>query len=172
MTTEVSYFSATASPPNHVGQVDGANGIRSVWSDSAALQSDVTVILNHLAALNSNTHITTTTFDAAIAAQWSVGADFQPNGFMNFGSDAVGWANGSVIFVDIGGANGLQGARGGILNNQQAVRFLSPKETSRAGDNEFSAHHPWALRFLGGVNGNDATTSAPTPSRTPTGRGI
>lgn len=163
VTTEVSYFSATASPPNHVGQVDGANGIRSVWSDSAALQSDVTVILNHLAALNSNTHITTTTFDAAIAAQWSVGADFQPNGFMNFGSDAVGWANGSVIFVDIGGANGLQGARGGILNNQQAVRFLSPKETSRAGDNEFSAHHPWALRFLGGVNGNDATTSAPTP---------
>lgn len=161
VTTEVSYFSATATPPNHVAQVDGANGIRTVWSDSAALQSDVTVILNDQAALNTNTHITTTTFDAAIAAQWTVGAGFQPNGFMNFGGAAKGWANGSVIFVDIGGANGLQGARGGILNNQQAVRFLSPKETWRAGDNEFSSHHPWALRFIGGVSGN-IPTGGPT----------
>lgn len=162
VTTEVSYFSATATPPVGVAQVDGANGVRNVWSDSAALQSEVTIILDDQAALNSTTHVTTTTFNAAIAPQWTVGADFQPNGFMNFGSDSVGWANGSVVFVDIGGTNGLLGARGGILNNQQAVRFLSPKEMWKAGDNEFSSHHPWALRFIGGVDGNNATTGAPS----------
>ena len=161
VTTEVSYFSATVSPPNHVAQVDGSNGLRTVWSDSAALQSDVTVILDDQAALNTNNY-TATTFNANIAAQWTVGADFQPNGFMNKGTGPKGWTNGSVVFVDIGGANGLQGARAGILNNQQAVRFLSPKEVWRSGDNEFASHHPWTLRFVGGVSGNDPATGAPS----------
>ena len=161
VTTEVSYFSATVSPPNHVAQVDGANGIRNVWSDSAALQSDVTVILDDQAALNTNNY-TTTTFNATIAAQWTVGADFQPNGFMNKGTGPKGWTNGSVVFVDIGGASGLQGARAGILNNQQAVRFLSPKEVWRSGDNEFASHHPWTLRFVGGVSLNAPTAVPPT----------
>lgn len=163
VTTEVSYFSDVAVPPNHVGQVDGANAIRTIWSDSAALQTDVTVILNDQAALNPTNNVTSNTFATGISPSWSIGADFQPNGFMNLGGSPVqGWTNGSVIFVDIGGGDGLSGAREGLLNNQKAVRFIAPYETWRPGQSDLEVHHPWQLRFLGGVSGN--STTGPNPN--------
>lgn len=161
VTTEVSLFTA-AIPPNHVGPVDGANAIRTIWSDSAAFQSDVTVILNDQAALNPTNNVTSNTFSTGIAPSWSIAADFQPNGFLNIGTGGTqGWTNGTVIFVDIGGANGIQGAREGLLNVQPAVRFLAPYEAWKPGDNELYSHHPWALRFLGGVTGNSETVGTP-----------
>lgn len=154
VTTEVSYFqTVTVGPPNHVGAVDGTDGLRTVWSDSAAIQRDVTVVLDPATANNAS-HITNTTFDATIAPSWAVGADFQPNGFLNYGGDALGWTNGSVIFMDIGGADGQGGAHGGLLNSQEAVRFVAPYEAWKPGDDELASHHPWALRFIGGVPGN------------------
>lgn len=154
VTTEVSYFqTVTVGPPNHVGAVDGTDGLRTVWSDSAAIQRDVTVVLDPATASNAS-HITNTTFDATIAPSWAVGADFQPNGFLNYGGDALGWTNGSVIFMDIGGADGKGGAHGGLLNSQEAVRFVAPYEAWKPGDDELASHHPWALRFIGGVPGN------------------
>ena len=65
--TETSYFlqPTASSTPSAVAPVDGTDGIRTVWSDSAAVQSDVTVILDDQAALVSSTHVTSSTFDAA-----------------------------------------------------------------------------------------------------------
>ena len=162
VTTEVSLFSAIAPAPNHTGPVDAANNIRTIWSDSAALQSDVTVILNDQASLTPQ-HITATTFDTgSVAGSWAMGADFRPNGFMNYGTTGPqGWTNGSVVFIDIGGQTGAEGARFGILNGQKAVRFVAPYEAWKPGDSDLYAHHPWQLRFLGGVDGN-LPTGSPT----------
>ena len=163
VTTEVSLFTNIVPAPNHTGPVDGANNIRTVWSDSAALQSDVTVILNDQAALNTN-HYTATTFDTLSAGvAWTAGADFKPNGFLNYGSAGPqGWANGSVVFVDIGGEDGLSGAFVGALNGQKAVRFVAPYEAWKAGEEDLYSHHPWQLRFVGGVDGNLPSASPTT----------
>ncbi len=163
VTTEVSIFSNAAPAPNHTGPVDGTNNIRTVWSDSAALQTDVTVLLNDQAALNTN-HYTATTFDNLSAGvAWTAGADFKPNGFLNYGSvGPQGWANGSVVFVDIGGEDGASGAFAGALNGQKAVRFIAPYEAWKAGEVDLYSHHPWQLRFVGGVDGNLPTGSPTT----------
>lgn len=156
VTTEVSIFSNTLPTPNHTSPVDAPNGIRTVWSDSAALQTDVTMILNDQASLDG-THYTATTFDTLSAGvAWTVGADFKPNGFMNFGATAgdQGWANGSVIFVDIGGVDGVSGAFYGSLNGQKNARFVAPYEVWKPGEVDLYSHQPWQLRFLGGVDGN------------------
>jgi hypothetical protein len=152
--TEVSVFSNVLAPPTYTAPVDATSAIRTVWSDSAALQTDITVILNDQATLAAN-HVTATTFDASIATSWSPGADFKPHGFMNHGPvGPQGWANGSVIFLNLGGSDGNSGARYGILNNQRAVRYVSPREMWRSSTDPVYAHHPWQLRFLGGVDGN------------------
>lgn len=155
VTTEVSLFTATSPAPNHTSPVDAPNGIRTVWSDSAALQTDVTVILNDQASLDG-THYTATTFDNLSAGvSWTVGADFKPNGFMNIGTSPVqGWTNGSVIFVDIGGQDGASGAFAGSLNGQKNARFVAPYEVWKPGEVDLYSHQPWQLRFLGGADGN------------------
>jgi hypothetical protein len=154
VTTEVSIFSNLLPTPNHTSPVDAPNGIRTVWSDSAALQSDITVVLNDQASLDGF-HYTATTFDTLSAGvAWTVGADFKPNGFMNYGGAAVGWANGSVIFVDIGGVDGVSGAFYGSLNGQKNARFIAPYEVWKPGEVDLYSHQPWQLRFLGGVDGN------------------
>jgi hypothetical protein len=160
-TTEVSFFQQPTSAVhlNAVDEVDGTDGIRTVWSDSAAVQGEVTVILDNDAALDGSNY-TATTFDAAIASSWSMGADFQPNGFLNF-TTTQGWCNGSVVFIDIGGRTGSEGARLGLLNGQESVRFIAPYESWKPGDNDLGSHHPWLLRFVGGSAGNSAT--GPTP---------
>lgn len=163
VTTEVSIFSNLSPAPNHTGPVDGTNNIRTVWSDSAALQTDVTVLLNDQASLLAN-HYTANTFDTLSAGvAWTAGADFRPNGFLNYGSAAPqGWNNGSVIFVDIGGADGASGAFAGALNGQKAARFIAPYEAWKAGESTLASHHPWQLRFIGGVDGNLPTASPTT----------
>ena len=160
-TTEVSFFQqpTSATHLNHVAEVDGTDGIRTVWSDSAAVQGDVTVILDNDAALDSSNY-TATTFDAAIGSSWTMGAGFMPNGFLNY-TGTKGWCNGSVVFVDIGGRTGTEGARLGLLNGQQAVRFIAPYESWKPGDSDLGSHHPWQLRFVGGVNGNSSTGATP-----------
>jgi len=158
-TTEVSFFQQPTSAIhlNHVAEVDGTDGIRTVWSDSAAVQGDVTVILDNNAALDAS-HYTATTFDATIGSSWTMGAGFMPNGFLNY-TTTKGWCNGSVVFVDIGGKTGTEGARMGLLNGQEAVRFIAPYEAWKPGDSDLGSHHPWQLRFVGGAGGNSAAGS-------------
>lgn len=164
VTTEVAYLwgvNATP-PPNHVEQIDGPDGIRTIWSDSAALQPNVTVMVDPNAPMVNG--LTTTTFDSSTADNWAVGADFQPSGFLN-NPNGDGWTNGSVIFLHLGGVTGTDGARAGFPQspNPQAVRHVSPQEMwlSNSGDS-LGEQFPWKVRFEGGP-----TYVVPSPIPTP-----
>lgn len=150
-TTEVSYLwgTNTSPPPNHVDQIDGPDGIRTIWSDSAALQPGVTLMVDPNAPTTNG--FADTTFDSSVVASWGVGADFQPNGFLN-NPGVDGWTNGSVIFVHIGGTTGTDGAHSGFPQspNPEAVRFVSPSEMWVTDSSNPGEQHPWKLRFEGG----------------------
>lgn len=117
---EVSYLladGATAVPPSSVA-VDGPDGVRTVWSDAAAIQPGVTVLCDAPTVAG-----TVVSLDAGVS--WEVAADFQPSGFIT----GAGYANGSVVFLNIGGSNGASGARGTFRDaGTYAVRFVSPWE--------------------------------------------
>lgn len=161
-TTEVSYLhsplASPLTPPNHVGLVDGPDGIRTIWSDSAALQKDVSVILDPAAPMvNGNI----ASMDTNASLLWSVSADFQPHGFLNCLGVGTGWTNGSTIFFHIGGVDGASGARYGLIGGQKSVRFLAPYEAWLPdNDRSLGDQHPWKLRFLGGPSGNTSTPSS------------
>lgn len=151
VTTEVSYLWGvnTTPAPNHVDQIDGPDGIRTVWSDSAALQPGVTIMVDPNAPTTGG--FADTTFDSSVAANWSVGADFQPNGFLN-NPTGDGWTNGSVLLIHIGGTTGTDGARAGFPQspNPEAVRFVSPQEMWLSDTENPGNQRPWKVRFEGG----------------------
>ena len=164
VTTEVSYlWGVSSSPaPNHTDQIDGPNGIRTVWSDSAALQPHVTIMVDPNAPTTNG--FADTTFSSSVAASWSVGADFQPNGFLN-NPTTDGWTNGSVILVHIGGTTGVDGAMAGFPQspNPKAVRFVAPTEMWLTDSVENPGEqHPWKVRFEGGPT-YAPTIPLPTP---------
>lgn len=138
---EVSYMLAdgsTAVPPSTVA-VDGTDGIRTVFSDAASLQTDVTV----LCAAQSSAG-TVASLDAGVS--WDVGADFRPSGFIS----STGIANGTVIRLNIGGTDGTQGARGTFRDGStKAVRFVSPIEFWKTDlpDETTGLQHPIQIRF-------------------------
>lgn len=156
--TEVSYLQAPSalplSPPGGVALADGPDGIRTVWSDSAAVQREVTVALDPEAPLSNG--FTASTFDSSVAATWATGADFQPRGFLNNLGAGGSWTNGSVVFVHLGGTDGAGGARLGLVGSQRAVRFIAPRE-AWVPDSPGAAT-PWRLRFVGGPAGNAPST--------------
>jgi hypothetical protein len=162
VTTEVSYlWSVGGAPPNHTEQVDGPDGIRTVWSDSAAIQPDVTVMVDPNAPTTGG--FADTTFSSSVAASWGVGADFQPSGFLN-NPTVDGWTNGSVILVHLGGTTGAEGARGGFPQapNPEAVRHVSPAEMWLSDSSNTGEQHPWKLRFEGGATAATPTLPATT----------
>lgn len=116
---EVSYLLADGTAvPLSTAAVDGPDGIRTVFSDAASIQPEVTVLCISPTAAGP-----VAAFDAGV--EWDVAADFQPSGF----STAVGYANGTVVFLNIGGSDGTAGARGTFRDGStQAVRFVSPIE--------------------------------------------
>lgn len=117
---EVSYMLADGATavPLSTEAVSGTDGIRTVFSDAATLQPDVTVLCD---APTSSGAVAS--LDAGV--EWDVGADFRPSGFI---TDS-GYANGSVIFLNIGGADGTTGARGTFRDGStKGVRFVSPSE--------------------------------------------
>lgn len=132
---------------NQTEPVDGPDGIRTVFSDSASIQTDVTVLCDNDASLTGG--FTTDQFDTN--AVWGVGADFKPSGFVNNLGASGSFGNGSVFFLHIGGDNGTQGARATFRDGStRAVRFLSPQEwwkTSFA-DGSTGRQYPVTLRFL------------------------
>lgn len=160
--TEVSYLHSPQAipltPPNHVGLADGPDGIRTVWSDSAAVQKDVSVILDPTAPMVNGV---INAMDTNASLLWSVSADFQPHGFLNSLGVGTGWTNGSTIFFHIGGVDGVSGARYGLQGGQKSVRFLAPYEAWLPdNDPALGDQHPWKLRFLGGPSGNAATPTS------------
>ena len=109
-------------PPSAQG-VDGPDGIRTVFSDAATAQNDVTLMCKSVTATGADPALDT-------GVDWGAGAAFIPTGFFT----AAGYANGSVIFLNIGGLNGVEGARATFRGGSEAVRFLAPFEVWKDGD--------------------------------------
>lgn len=132
--------------PNQTEALDGPDGIRTIYSDAAAIQPDVTMLLDDPLTLASGSPGAIAQYDAGTV--WDVGADFLPGGFV-VGGD--GWRNGDSIFVYIGGADGTGGARGTFrTGSERAVRFLTPLEywlSEQAGALDGN-QHPISIRFL------------------------
>ena len=140
--------------PNHTDAVDGPDGIRTIFSDAATLQPEVTLLLDHEATRDANGLVgfTNGSFDTDV--EWDVGADFKPSGFLNTGGASAGWYNGSSIHLFIGGSTGEGGARGTFRSSGvKDVRFVTPSEYWKSGypvaDPEGGNQNPFTLRFIG-----------------------
>lgn len=132
---------------NQTDAVDGPDGIRTIFSDAATIQTDVTLLLDPDAPLTGG--FTTDQFDAT--ATWDVGADFKPTGFLNNLGAGGSWTNGSSIFLHIGGDAGTEGARATFRDGStRAVRFLTPQEAwkNNLNDPQDGRQSPVTLRFL------------------------
>lgn len=149
---EASYMLAgsAAVPPSSMA-VDGTDGIRTVFSDSSGLQPGVTVLCDTPAGAGA-----VAAFDTGV--EWDVAAGFNPSGF----ATAAGFANGTTIFLNIGGSTGTAGARTTFRNTGvNAVRFVSPAEYWKTSfpDDTTGLQTPLTIRFLGA-----AATSPGAPS--------
>lgn len=147
-------YAGNTSSPNHTDPVDGPDGIRTVWSDAATIQPDVTLLLSHDAARDSNGTVGFTNGALDESVEWDVGADFKPAAFMNTGGGSDGFFNGSSIHLWIGGSTGDSGARGTFrASGVEDVRFVTPQEYWKTGypvvNPENGNQHPFTLRFLG-----------------------
>jgi len=152
---EVDYLYADGSiaVPTGTEALDGPDGIRQIWSDAAAIQPDVTMLLANDAPQDANDEVgfTNDTFDVPVS--WDVAPDFHPSGFMNVAGAAAPlketWRNGTSLFFFLGGASGSDGARGTFRDGTtRAVRAVMPYEYWKA-PNPDCNQAPWTLRFLG-----------------------
>jgi hypothetical protein len=152
---EVSYLLADGGTAVPVGTepIDGPDGIRQIWSDAAALQGDVTMLLDPNSTINAGF---IQTLDDLV--EWDVGANFKPAAFMNNENNATpGFTNGSTIFVYIGGDDGNQGARKTFRDGgTRAVRFVSPLEYWKTGtpNDSTGLQHPISLLWVSSEQAN------------------
>ena len=151
---DVGYLAATGTIPPSAQQVDGPDGIRVAFSDAATPQADVTVACKVVTASGTDPALDT-------GVDWDVGASFVPGGFFS----GSGYANGTVLFLNIGGTNGIEGARASFHDGAQAVRFVAPFEAWKDGDASACGRRTSVtLRWLG-YTGLDAP--APGVAATP-----
>lgn len=158
---EVDYLHADGAiaNPNHTEVLDGPDGIRTVWSDAAVIQSDVTLLLDDDATLTDGGVGLTTNDQLDTNVRWDVAPDFKPVGFLNVGNTPnagfeKAWTNGSCIHLYIGGETGAEGARRTFRDGtERAVRFAMPSEMWKTGypvvDPAGGNQHPITLRFIG-----------------------
>ncbi len=150
------YLGSTAGTlPNQTERLDGFDGIRTVFSDSAVVQNDVSLLLS----------ISAGTINASTSS-WGVAADFSVGGF----APNADWSNGTVIRLDIGGGSGTAGARATSSTGDRFMRFVGPEEYWLTRDGLLEGGHqgnqtPFRMRFVG-----DASDAPQTWSQTP-GRG-
>ena len=146
---------SAGSLPNQTEQLDGFDGIRTIFSDSAVVQHDVSLLLTP-----SGGSVIPSTSD------WGVAANFAVSGFIP--SSGSAWVDGSVIRLWIGGASGSDGARKTSSTGDRFMRFVSPKEywLSRddlrtTGAGKSGQQTPFRMRFVGdSANGPQAWSSA------------
>ena len=115
----------------HAIRVDGADGHRTIWSDAAVTQSDLTVLLDsETTSVDAVTGFTTQQLNVNTANYWTFGADFQPKGFFGGLIATERWQANSMVFLHLGGLDGQQGLRDGFINTPRpdAVRFVAPNE--------------------------------------------
>ena len=152
--TEVDYLlqDGGTAVPFGTAALDGPDGIRQIWSDAAAIQGDVTMLLDNEGSMNAGF---IQTLDDLVT--WDVGADFKPAGFINNENNTTpGFTNGSTIFVYIGGDDGTSGARKTFRDGStRAVRFVGPKEYWKANTNgENGLQTPVSLLWTSTVQAN------------------
>ena len=136
---DVGYLAATGTIPLSAQQVDGPDGIRTVFSDAATPQADVTVACQIVTASGANAALDT-------GVDWGPAAGFLPSGFFPFS----GYSNGTVLFLNIGGSNGVGGARASFHDGAEAVRFIAPFEAWKYGDASACGRRtPVTMRWLG-----------------------
>lgn len=151
---EVDYLQIDpAVKPAHTDQLDGPDGIRTIWSDAATPQYDVTLLLDNEATTNQNAVGLSTADQFDTTTRWDLGADFKPTGFLNVGDSGLkAFTNGSCIFLHLGGETGQEGAKGTFREaGTEAVRFISPAEAWRSdGDPaQVGQQETVTVRFLG-----------------------
>ena len=140
--------------PAGVQHIDGPDGIRTVFSDAACIQRDVTILMDPAAA---KVNQYAATLDANVA--WDVGPDFHPAAFFNNkgytadGSSGNIWTNGSTIFLYLGGNDGISGARASFRTAPtEAVRAVMPAEYWKtafpSSDPTNGNQAPVTMRFL------------------------
>ena len=148
---EVDYMYASrngALDPHSVGTVDGPDGIRTVFSDAATIQPDVTMLLDNTATNPANGYVDDT-FETNVA--WDVSPGFHTSGFMNGGTS---FTDGTSIFLYTGGTTGNEGARATFQNSgTRGVRLVTPREYWKSGYPAFNPgngnQNPVTVRFLG-----------------------
>ena len=152
----------TGSLPNQTEQLDGFDGIRTVFSDAASVQNDVSLLLSPVSGGGG----TPTAVSSYISSNdWDAAALFIPSGFQ---PSNQGWANGTTIGLYLGGTAGTDGARATSSTGDMFMRFVSPKEywLSRDGrpssaGSSFSTRgnqFPFLLRFLSEAWSDPAAT--------------
>lgn len=127
---EVDYMYAgnSALHPNYTYPVDGTDGVRTVFSDAAAIQPDVTILLDNN-ALHSN-GVVDDTFETNVA--WDVSPGFHASGWMN--SQSTNFTDNTVIHLYTGGEDGNGGARRTFREaGTRGVRLLTPREYWKTG---------------------------------------
>ena len=144
-----SYIGKYASPiPNQTEHLDGFDGIREVFSDSAVVQNDVSILLNVV----GNTPTLSTN-------SWDAGAPFTVSGSVPAGTGSS-WENGSIIEIDMGRARETSDTGAPFM------RFVAPQEYWLSRDEMIvlgGALHgnqsPFLMRFVG----EDAATGGTAP---------
>ena len=145
---------------NYANVVDAPDGIRTIWSDAPVMQSDVTFLVDPTTATSAS-GITTNSMDATLQATWTIGAKFNPRGFL-YDNEPI--QNGSFFKINIGGSDNISGARAGLKPDLDinVVRFISPREAG-------GRSNPFKIKFTNhnrpngfGESGTQGEFVAPT----------
>jgi len=142
--------------PPQTEQLDGFDGIRTVFSDSACVQNHVSLALvPDSGSVNAST-------------DWEVAADFAVSGFIPSGNST--WENGTVIRLFIGGSSGQDGARKTSASSDAFMRFVGPREYWLSRDqmpvatpesSSLGNQTPFLMRFIGDSSTGPQTWSQP-----------
>jgi hypothetical protein len=145
---EVDYMYAgnSALHPNYTYPVDGTDGVRTVFSDAAAIQPDVTILLDNDAVQANG--VVDDTFETNVT--WDVSPGFHASGWMN--SQINKFTDNSVIHLYTGGEDGNGGARRTFRDaGTRGVRILTPREYWKTGyptvTPDVGNQYPVTLRF-------------------------
>ena len=135
--------------PSQNELLDGPDGIRTVFSDAAVLESASLLAAPLTGGVGNPTEVSD--YEAAATSWPSTG--FDPSGWQ---SSDQGWSNGAIIDLEIGGATTNDGARGTIrTTDNRFVRFASPREMWLSRDDfanrtgMHGAQTPIQIRFKG-----------------------
>jgi len=156
-----------ATPPLQTGALDGPDGIRTIFSDAATIET-AALLLKPDDSAASGDPVQVTNYLAG-AGSWGPAPGFTPSGWQR--TDA-GWSNGAVIRLFIGGTSTNDGARATVRTaaDNRFVRFVSPREywltrdevENTQGIGVSGRQTPFMLRFIEEGWGDPAANAEPS----------